>query len=91
MLQLEDWAKLLVDVQANDVNCKHFTDVFISQEHRADMLLLKDALKQNDLKLHDVLDHLRSSQEDNLGTLMWYSDINYGSDHDQTWATLGSR
>lgn len=55
------------------------------------MLLLKDALKQNDLKLHDVLDHLRSSQEDNLGTLMWYPDISYGSDHDQTWATLGSR
>lgn len=55
------------------------------------MLLLKEGLKQNDSNLDDVLDNVRSSQEDNLRVLMWLSDITYGSDPDQIRATLRSR
>ena len=88
-LQLEDWAKLLKDVKAKDLTCKEYTDIFISQDQRAGMLLLQEALEQNDSKLHDILDLLRSSQEDNLRILMWYSDITYGSDHDQYGQLLG--
>ena len=62
-LQLEDWSKLLEDVNAKDITCKELTDVFNSQDQRAGMLLLKEALEQNDSKLQDVLNHLRSSQE----------------------------
>ena len=47
-LQAEDWAKLLMDVKARVRRCKEFMDVFISQDRRAGMLLLKEALEQND-------------------------------------------
>lgn len=69
-LQLEDWAKLLKDVKAKDLTCKEYTDIFISQDQRAGVLQLQEALEQNDSKLHDILDLLRSSQEDNLRVLI---------------------
>lgn len=89
--QLEDWTALVQDINSKDAACQKMTMIFDSANLRFEAFKSQEILQEHDLKLRVILNELHLLHETNLKTLLWFSEIKYGSDHDNIRHELGTR
>ena len=89
--QLEDWSALFQDTILKDAVCQEMTSIFNSADLRSEALRSHEILREHDMKLEAILNDLDSSCKDSETIVRWFSNIQYGSDHDRIRYELGTR